>query len=59
MTASQRLDNALSRLAVLETLIRKLPLSDTTMREGMVLAVADIVAEVDDARSKLGAERAA
>ena len=47
----ESIEHALQRLAVLETTIRRLPLADTTLRDGLVLTVADIVSDVADARA--------
>ncbi len=53
-TRPTRLDDALSRLAVLEHAIMRLPTSDTTFRDGLRFIVADICEDIAAARLSTG-----
>lgn len=55
MPISDGLENALARLAVLETLIAQLAIADTTLRDGMLLACEDICENIRDAREEVAA----
>lgn len=53
MTPSALLDNAIARLAVLEVAIEKLRPEDTTLSDGMRLALSDVCEDIAAARAGL------